>query len=68
MTFENIIYLDDIIIVSKTKEDNINTLNKVFQLLSKNNVTLNLSKEKILSYDIKLSASNFLQTWAKLKQ
>lgn len=53
MAFENImIYLDDILIVSKTKEENINPLNKVFQLMSKNNITLNLFKCSFLKEKI----------------
>lgn len=46
------VYIDDILIFSETYEDHLTTLEKVFQILSKNLLELNISKCKFFQNEI----------------
>ncbi|KAG0435655.1 Transposon Tf2-9 polyprotein [Dictyocoela muelleri] len=47
-----LIYLDDILIYSKTKEDHYNTLKTVFEIISKNNISVNFEKSKLVKDNV----------------
>ncbi len=52
------IYLDDIVVFTKTREEHIKLLRKVFQQLSKNNLVINQKKIQFMQEKVSLLGFN----------